>query len=183
MAVFDLETSGLSSSKDRILQMAVVLLDHDGVVSTTWSTYVRPTNVLTTDLGPRHIHGIRRRDVLLAPGERHAMNRFAELTAHRVVVAHNARFDMGFVRAAATRHGIDLDWTGVMCTLDLSRRLDPERRRLHKLSDVCERYGVELGHAHDALHDATATATVLPHLLREHGLARWDASYQDLLLV
>ena len=78
--------------------------------------------------------------------------------------------------------GIEPGWAGVMCTLDLSRRLDPDRRRLHKLADVCDRYGVEIAHAHDALHDATATAAVLPHLLREHGLAGSRASYQELLL-
>lgn len=182
LAVVDLETSGLSSANDRILQMAVLLVDSCGNTTERWSTYVRPARVLTADLGPTHIHGIKRTQLLFAPTEKSAMARFAELTADRVVVAHNARFDMGFVRAAATRHDIELRFQGILCTLDLSRRLDPERRQLHKLADVCDRYGVVIAHAHDALHDATATAAVLPHLLREHGYPQPRESIHDLLL-
>lgn len=182
MAVFDLETTGLSPTRDRILQMAVVLLDADGSITGQWSTYVRPARVLTADLGPTHIHGISRRRLVLAPGEARALSTFAKLTAGRVVVAHNARFDLGFIRAATARHAVDLRWNGVLCTLDLSRRLDPERRLLHKLADVCERYGVVIEHAHDALGDATATAAVLPHILRGHGLPGSLATYRELLL-
>ena len=185
-AVFDLETTGLSSDTDRILQMAVIRLDQSARVTDEWTTYVRPPRVLTADLGPTHIHRIRRRDLLLAPSEFTALARFAELTRGRFVVAHNARFDVGFVRRAAQRHGVELDWAGAVCTLDLSRRLDPERALLHRLADVCERHGVTLDGAHHALNDARATAEVLPRLLSAHGVATAQPpggrSLQDVLL-
>ena len=52
-----------------------------------------------------------------------------------------------------------------VCTLDLSRQLDPDRQLTHGLAELCARYGVPLTDHHDALADATATAAVLPHLL------------------
>ncbi|MFZ9427273.1 MAG: PolC-type DNA polymerase III, partial [Ilumatobacteraceae bacterium] len=92
----------------------------------------------------------------------------------RVVVAHNAPFDTRFLRTAAEQLGMSLPWVGVLCTLDLSRRLDPARRRNHRLSTLCEEYGISLDQAHDALHDARATAELLPHLLRGHAIANFS---------
>ena len=168
-AVVDLETTGLRPT-DTILQMAVVLADRTGRTTDGWSTHVRPPRVLTADLGPRHIHGIGRRHLLLAPRLERAMATLAELTAGRIVVAHNAPFDTRFLRTAAEHVGIELDWVGVLCTLDLSRRLDPQRHKNHRLASLCEDYGIRLDQAHDALHDARATAELLPHLLREHAI-------------
>jgi DNA polymerase III subunit epsilon len=172
-AIVDLETTGLRPT-DSILQMAVVLQDFDGTITSQWSSYVRPRRVLTADLGPRHIHGITRRHVILAPTLRSAMRRLVSLTSNRVVVAHNAPFDTRFLRSAAELVGIPLPWTGVMCTLDLSRRLDPGRRRNHRLTTLCEDYGISLDHAHDALHDARATAELLPHLLRGNAISNFS---------
>ena len=57
-----------------------------------------------------------------------------------------------------------------VCTLQLSRSLDVERERSHRLSDLCLRYGVPLTRAHDAAADAAATAALLPRLLAEAGI-------------
>ena len=57
-----------------------------------------------------------------------------------------------------------------LCTLQLSRRLDPERQLTHGLADVTARYDVTIERHHDALCDARATAAVLPHLLAAHGV-------------
>lgn len=168
-AVVDLETTGLRPS-DTILQMAVILTDSTGRITRQWSTHVRPPKVLTADLGPRHIHGIGRRHLIFAPRLNAAMGKLAALTAGRIVVAHNASFDTRFLRTAAENVGVTLDWAGVLCTLDLSRRLDPQRQKNHRLTSLCEDYGIDLDQAHDALHDARATAQLLPHLLRGHAL-------------
>lgn len=85
---------------------------------------------------------------------------------HDVIpVAHNAAFDTGFLNVAARRQRIDLDIGPVICTLAMSRALDPERRMSHRLGDICDRLGISLDRPHDALHDAEATVAVLPHLL------------------
>ena len=67
-----------------------------------------------------------------------------------------------------------LDLDRRLCTLRLSRRLDPDRQLTHGLTDVCGRYGVTIARRHDALEDARATAAVLPHLLAAHGIADAD---------
>jgi DNA polymerase-3 subunit epsilon len=89
-------------------------------------------------------------------------------------VAHNAPFDIGFLHRAAARHGVVMPVNEPLCTLRMSRALDPDRRQRHRLTDLCERYGVELVRPHDALADADATAAVLPHLLRAHGVTTVD---------
>lgn len=164
-AVVDIESTGLRPGEDEILQIAVVIQDWDHKIKGSWSSYVRPRQWLTRDLGPHHVHGIRRRQLLLAKSTSRAMEKFADLTSGKILVAHNASFDVSFLREAAERHGVPLRWAGILCTLNLSRQLDPQRQRTHKLGTLCEKYGVELVQAHDALHDATATAHLLPHLL------------------
>ena len=174
-AVVDVETTGLRFDRDQILQIAVVLQDWSSQATSTqatsvWSTYVRPTQFWSRDLGPQHVHGISRRHVIFAPTTARAMRKFAQLTAGRIIVAHNAEFDTKFLRAAALEHHVDLSWAGVLCTLQMSRKLDPQRQQTHKLSTLCEKYGVALDQAHHAEHDARATAEVLSHLLAAHGI-------------
>jgi len=179
-AVVDVETTGLRFDRDQILQIAVVLQDWSSQASSTqatstqatsvWSTFVRPTQFWSRDLGPQHVHGISRRHVIFAPTTAKAIRKFAQLTAGRIIVAHNAEFDTQFLRAAALEHHVDLSWAGVLCTLQMSRKLDPQRQQTHKLSTLCEKYGVALDQAHHAEHDARATAEVLSHLLAAHGI-------------
>jgi DNA polymerase-3 subunit epsilon len=61
-----------------------------------------------------------------------------------------------------------------LCTLRMSRSLDPDRQLSHRLADLCVRYGVANDRPHDALHDARATAETLPFLLTGHGVAGPD---------
>ena len=169
-AVVDVETTGLRFDSDQILQIAVVLQDWTAHPTFVWSTYVRPSQFWSRDLGPQHVHGISRRKLILAPTTAQAMRKFAQLTSGRILVAHNAEFDTKFLQAAALEHHVELNWAGVLCTLKLSRKLDPKREQTHKLSTLCEKYGVALDQAHHAEHDARATAKVLPHLLTTHGI-------------
>ncbi|HZY09340.1 MAG TPA: 3'-5' exonuclease, partial [Ilumatobacteraceae bacterium] len=89
-------------------------------------------------------------------------------------VAHNAAFDAEFLRKAGKTHGVEVSIVDPLCTLTMSRRLDPDHQLSHRLSDLCARYGIELVRPHDALADADATAAVLPHLLRAHGITTVD---------
>jgi DNA polymerase-3 subunit epsilon len=88
----------------------------------------------------------------------------------RVFVAHNADFDLGFIRHHAAACGVELPNLPVLCTLALSRSLDPGFERSHRLGDLCVQYGIALERAHDALEDALATAALLPYLIAESGI-------------
>jgi DNA polymerase III epsilon subunit-like protein len=168
-AVVDVETSGLRPRRDHVLQIAVVIVEADGTVVDCWSTLVRPRRWWHR-VGPRHIHGITRRALRSAPRADEAYAELARRIGDSVVAAHNALFDAEFLQRAAGRAGVSLPLGRVVCTLELSRRLDPDRQQYHGLADLCTRYGVELNGHHDALVDATATAAVLPHLLSANGV-------------
>ncbi|MFT3855759.1 MAG: exonuclease domain-containing protein [Ilumatobacteraceae bacterium] len=165
-AVVDVETSGLRPDRHRVLQVGVVVVDTDGAVLTRWKSLLRPRRRWWYRVGPVRIHGIHRRDVRDAPPAGDVLRRLAELLDGATVVAHNAGFDTAFLRRAAAREGVELPLGDTLCTLRLSRQLDPQRQLSHRLVDVAGRYGVTVVQPHDALADADATAAILPHLLR-----------------
>jgi DNA polymerase-3 subunit epsilon len=169
-AVVDVETSGLSLRRHHVLQIGVVVVDGSGQVLDRWSSLVAPRRRWWFRVGPVGIHGIRRRMVVEAPPGRQVLTELASRLDGAQFVAHNAAFDVEFLRKAARTHGVPLTIPHTLCTLTMSRQLDPDRQLSHRLSDLCARYGIELVRPHDALADADATAAVLPHLLRAHGI-------------
>lgn len=170
VAVVDVETSGLSPEEDHLLQVAVVIVDATGRLLRRWSSDIRPPGGLLGDVGPRHIHGLTRRRLWRAPRVDEVLRSLQPLLADAVVAGHNIDFDLAFLDEASRRCGVALSRASSLCTLELSRRLDPQRRRRHRLGDLCDFYGIALDRPHDALADAEATAALLSHLLREHGV-------------
>jgi DNA polymerase-3 subunit epsilon len=170
-AVVDLETSGLNTHRHRILQLGMVVVDAEGTVVDQWSSLVKLRWPLQR-VGPTSIHGITRSTLRGAPRLDDALDELGRRMTGSIFTAHNAAFDSAFVaRAVRRRPGDDPLRLGLeprLCTLRMSRRLDPRRELSHRLGDVCERYGIELDRPHDALGDAAATAAVLPHLLAAH---------------
>lgn len=167
-SVVDIETSGLSTRRHRILQIAVARVDGGEIVD-EWSSLIR-LRWPWQRVGPRRVHGIARRDLKGAPDTAAVLAEFASRTDGTVLVAHNMSFDWGFIERAARSYRVDLAPPPRVCTLWMSRRLDPDRQQSHRLSDLCERYGIDNDRPHDARFDARATALVLPKLLAEHGV-------------
>jgi len=100
-----------------------------------------------------------------------------------VVVGHNVAFDWAFVSEALRRSGLAPGSEPPrLCTLELSRSLDPERTASHRLAEVCGRHGVPLERAHDALADARATALLLPRLLAASGATSLDQLAEPTLV-
>jgi DNA polymerase-3 subunit epsilon len=165
-AVVDIETSGLSTRRHRILQIAVVTV-RAGVIVDEWSSLIALRWPLQR-IGPRRVHGIDRATLRHAPRLRDVMTQLARRVDGAVLTAHNIEFDWPFLQRAARASGTPLSPADRLCTLRLSRMLDPERTRSHRLADVCDRYGVTNVRPHDAVFDARATAEILPYLLAEH---------------
>jgi DNA polymerase-3 subunit epsilon len=169
VTVVDVETSGLSERRNRILQIGVVVVEPDGTVVDKWSTLVK-LRWPWQRVGPTHIHGIKRSMLRGAPPVDEALQELGLRLDGAVFTAHNASFDAGFiVNAAQSDSGFDLGPR--LCTLRMSRRLDPDRQLSHRLADVAERYDVALLNPHNALADAEATAAILPHLLKAHEIS------------
>lgn len=182
--VFDLETTGLDTEHDRILQVAVVTVaipmpsadapdngDNGLVILDRWSSLIRLRWPLQR-VGATEIHGLRRRDLLGAPSMKSVLNGIIERLSPTIPLAHNAGFDGGFLQAAAARLNLELPIDQILCSLRMSRALDPQRQHSHRLHDLCQRFGVSLDRPHDALHDAEATAEILPHLLAAHHITQ-----------
>jgi DNA polymerase-3 subunit epsilon len=170
-AVVDVETSGLSVRRDRVLQVGVVVVNGDGDVIDRWASLIRPRRRLLFRVGPKRLHGIDRRSLRRAPPLAVVLDQLGLRLDGAGFVAHNAPVDRAFLEKAASEAGIRLPITATLCTLRLSRGLDPERLLSHRLGAICQRHGIELIRPHDALADADATAAVLPRLLAEHGSA------------
>lgn len=159
-SVVDVETTGfLADGHDRIVEIAIVSLAPDGGVQDEYVTLVNPER----DIGATRIHGITSGDVAAAPRFREIAGDVAERIAETVLVAHNARFDVGFLMAEFGRVASGVPLLPAVCTLRMARA-SKAAAPPYRLTALCERFGIALSSAHSALDDAKATARLF-HLL------------------
>lgn len=161
-ALVDVETSGLRAVRDRVLSLAVVTVGRDGRPNGEFSTLLDPG----CDPGPVHVHGLTAARLKGSPRFENVTGRVAEMLEGRVLVAHNAPFDYGFLFQEFMRANIRFPVEQRLCTLALNRRLSPATRDL-KLATLAAHYGVEKRRAHDALEDVRTLAGVLRGSLSE----------------
>lgn len=156
----DVETTGLSPSSDRIVEIAVIRLSPSGTLVDEWTSRLDPEG----PVGPTHIHGLTQADVDGRPLFSSIAPQVADLLGGRPVVAHNARFDLAFLRNEFDRAGWDMPWLHSFCTLDASFEYLPELDR-RRLIDCCWAAGVQHENPHSAADDARATAALFAHYL------------------
>jgi DNA polymerase III epsilon subunit family exonuclease len=169
-AVVDTETTGLSGTNDYVLQLGVVISRHDGTIEEQYETFVKRFFWKPGRLGAYKVHGIKRSDLRRGISPDEMVATLKNYLRDTIFVAHNAKFDIGFLNGEASRLKTEIVYNGPLDTLKMSRALDPKRVNSHKLKDVTTRYGVAVTRPHDALADALGTALVLPHLLRAHNV-------------
>lgn len=161
-AVIDVETTGFSPRTDRIVEIALVRVSPAGILESVWSTLLNPGR----DPGPTHIHGISAEDVAEAPTFADIADWLVDQMRSRVIVAHNAAFDLRFLAAELSRCGYRVDSSAIP-RIDtqwaVTRIADPDSR---KLADCCAALDVTLTDAHTAQADTLATAELLVHCLR-----------------
>jgi DNA polymerase-3 subunit epsilon len=148
LAFIDLETTGTSISQDRITEIGMVLVDDNGVRE--WSQLVNPELRIPTFI--ENMTGISNHMVAQAPVFAEIAAEITELLKDRLFVAHNARFDYGFLKNAFKR--LDLSFQpAVLCTVKLSRSLFPQHHT-HNLDSLIARHGLTVSDRHRALADA-----------------------------
>ena len=174
-AVVDVETTGTSVEADEIVSLAVLRLDADGRELDRFASLVRPAGPIPAEATA--VHGIDDAAVRGAPMFVELAAELRALLEGAVFVAHNADFDLPLVQHAFARAGARYLPTGVACTLDAFRLLEPTERS-HRLESICERHGIELDDAHDARDDALATVELLRLLLSE-GIAPETVELDD----
>jgi DNA polymerase III subunit epsilon len=150
LAIIDVETTGTSAIYDRIIEVGVLRVQ-SGKVVRTYSTLVDPELLIPYQI--EKLTGITNRDLKAAPTFAEIKDELFELLDGAIFVAHNARFDYGFVRNEFERHRLDFS-ARCLCTARLSRLLFPEHRR-HNLDSVIDRFGLTCAQRHRALDDAS----------------------------
>ncbi len=166
-AVVDVETTGFSAAFDRVVELAVVLLDPTGAETGAFSTLLDPGR----PPGPTHVHGITAAMLEGAPTFGQVHRYLAEMLSGRVIVGHNvAGFDLPFLVAEYGRVGRRRSLVGVplLDTLHLAQdHLDLGGHA--RLVDCCDRYGLSWGNHHSALGDARVTASLFCAMRSELG--------------
>ena len=148
LAFIDLETTGANPLRDRITEIGVVEVDGDCV--TTWNTLINPGRPIPEFI--QRLTGIRNEMVADAPTFAAVAEELSGRLQGRLFIAHNARFDYGFVRNEYQRLGQRFR-TDVLCTVRLSRRLFPQFPH-HNLDSLIVRHGLQPTDRHRALADA-----------------------------
>lgn len=160
--VFDIETTGLDNNKDNITEIGAVKVEGGKIVD-KWSTFVNPCRPI-----PEHITnltGINDAMVKDAPKIEEILGSFLEFAKDCVLVAHNAAFDVGFMKKAARRSGLEFNFC-ILDTLMLARCMYPDLPNF-KLDTLTRHLHVILENHHRAVDDAKATADVFVKMIEE----------------
>ncbi len=175
-AFVDLETTGTDPSRDRITEIGIVRI-RDGIVADEWSTLIDPGRPIPPEI--QALTGISNAMVRDAPAFASVADLVrSRLTGH-VFVAHNARFDYGFLKAEYRRLG-DRFQAEVLCTVRLSRKLYPDQAR-HGLDALVARHRLGDEGRHRALGDAKLIARFLSRASDDLGPDVVDEAIVQLL--
>ena len=134
--MFDIETTGLSALNNHITEIGAVKIS-EGEVKGVFGTFVNPGEHIPEEI--TKLTGITDEMVADAPSEAEAVKSFLEFAGGDILVAHNASFDIGFIRRVADREGYPFPNTYVD-TVAMSRYVNPKLQK-HKLDIIAEHYG------------------------------------------
>ena len=168
LAFVDLETTGITAATDAITEIGIVRVEADpeGIADprvTEWTTLVNPGVPIPAEI--QALTGITNAMVRDAPPFFRVADEVAARTAGALFVAHNARFDYGFLKHAFARQQRAFS-ARVLCTVRLSRRLFPDEPR-HNLDSVIARHGLPIAGRHRALGDACVLWAFVQALYRD----------------
>ena len=159
--VFDIETTGLSPTNNRIIEIGAVRIK-DGRIQDTFSEFVNPEVPIPYTI--TKLTSITDAMVQNAPTIEVILPKFLEYIGDASVVAHNATFDTGFIRENAKRLGLVFDST-IVDTMTLAHILLPELGK-YTLDRLCKQFGVVNEHHHRACDDAAATAEIFVKMIK-----------------
>ena len=156
---FDLETTGINRKEDAITEIAASLVHGDDIVD-NFHTYVNPERPIPPFI--TELTGITNAMVANAPKAVEAVRAFLEFAGDRIVVAHNASFDTGFIAEVCRKEGIPYEPTYID-TVEMARSLMPDMEH-HRLNNVAEALKLPKFKHHTASDDAKTLAMIFVKL-------------------
>jgi len=161
--IFDMETTGLSAVYNTIIEIGAVKIKN-GTVIDRFETFVDPKETISNKI--TEITGITNEMVQGAPELREVLPRFKAFMEDSILVAHNARFDLGFLNMGLKKIGDQEVTNPVIDTVELARFLYPKMKN-YKLNTLCKAFNIELVDHHQALNDAEATGYLLWKMVKD----------------
>ncbi len=155
--VFDIETTGLSVVNNKIIELAGVRM-RNGKEVDRFSTFINPHEKI-----PYHIQQLTNINddmVKDAPELEPKLREFVDYIGDDILVAHNARFDIGFIQANCKAIGLPEVQNPVLDTLELARFLHPTMKN-HRLNTLSDKYKISLENHHRAVDDSIALGGIL----------------------
>ena len=161
--VLDIETTGLSFRTEKITEIGAVKVK-DGEVVDTFECFVNPE----TPIPQRIVEITHITDEMVKNADTidKVMPKFLEFIGDLKLVAHNADFDVGFLKYNAENLGLRMD-NEYIDSLKLSRQLYPEFKR-HKLGILADKFGIKVENAHRALDDVNTLVKVFKKLIEKY---------------
>ena len=159
--VFDIETTGLSPKKNQITEIGAVKIEKGEIVD-RFNSLVNPECPIPLKI--TELTGITDVMVKDAPKINEIIPMFLDFCGKGVLVAHNAKFDVSFIRNKAKKLGMEIDNT-IIDTLAFSRMCVPKLKK-HRLNDLAKHFHVSLENHHRAVDDAEATAEIFLELVK-----------------
>lgn len=173
LAIVDVETTGGSPVHDRIIEIAIRRIENGELVD-SFTSLINPGTHVSEFI--TRITGIHESELYNAPAFEDIAHRVEALLEGAVFVAHNARFDYGFLKNELKRAGRQYS-AKCLCTVRLSRKLFPSERK-HDLSTIIEKFNLVCSDRHRAMPDVEALHGFLEAVKNEPGL---DAHVRNLL--
>ena len=161
-AIVDLETTGGMSKRDRITEVGIVIFDGEKVIE-KYETLINPERSIPHEI--TRITGITNDMVANAPKFYEVAKKIVEMTEGHIFVAHNVRFDYGFLREEFKSLGFTFT-RRQLCTVRLSREKLPGLKS-YSLGNIIRHFDIKVNSRHRALDDALATAELMKIIFRK----------------
>lgn len=160
-AIIDIETTGLSPSAERIIEIAIFIHDGEKIIH-EFTSLINPERRISANI--TQITGITNQMVSNAPKFWEIAKDIVILTEGKSFVAHNATFDFNFIRNEFKSLGYDYK-RNRLCTVKLSRKILPGLKS-YSLGKLCDQLNIKIEGRHRAAGDALATVKLFEHLLK-----------------
>lgn len=176
MVLLDCETTGGKATYHRITEIGLVIVEYGGIVE-SWQTMVNPEQAIPSNI--QRLTGISPEMVANAPTFVEIADELREKLEGRTLVAHNARFDYGFLKNEFERAGKRYT-TKPLCSVKLSRALYPTYKR-HSLNHIILRFKISVENRHRALDDAQVILQFFRHATQQKNVQDIRSACQDQL--